>query len=350
LKTLVAMMAAAVALGSEMWVHEPPAPPLVGFSFSPLISQNAGRSPTQDLKYLLDSTSPDLVRLPIYWELVEPTPQLRDFSSIDELMEVVTQHDLHSAVTTRVVLTVGARNFLYPELHAPDWAGPRMQPYLGQAQSGFAYRDYFDLSIARYRGSPLLYAWQVENEPLDYVTNELTGEDRISPSQLAWEVGEVHRLDPQHKVALTSYDGPNVAVDMLQIWVPQVLKPFTQVGHPETVMQTADALGLDLYVDGPIIPYRRLTSISLRSQWKEDAVGFWSDRAQGDGKDMWLAEIQAQPWGGSSTFKTSDLMATAVNYRQEDLQVALLWGVDTWLEDPAWLSAAGNAMDILRAP
>lgn len=350
MKPLVVIMAAAVALGSEMWVHESPAPPLVGFSFSPLISQSAGRSPTQDLTYLLDSTSPDLVRLPVYWELVEPTPQQRDFSSIDELMEAVTQHNLHSGVTTRVVLAVGARNFLYPELHAPEWAGPRMQPYLGLAQSGFAYRDYFDLSIARYRSSPLLYAWQVENEPLDFVTNELTGEDKISPLQLAWEVGEVHRLDPQHQAVVTSYNATNVALDWLQIWTPALLDPFGPVGHPDAAMKTADALGLDLYVDGPNIPYRDVTSISLRSQWKQQAVGFWADRAHGRDKDIWLTEMQAQPWSDSGTFRPDDLIASAVNYRQEDLDVALLWGVDTWLEDPAWLSAAGSAMDILRAP
>ena len=344
------VIAAAVGLSSEMWVESPPAPPLVGFSFSPLISQNADRNPIQDLTYLLQSTQPDLVRLPIYWELVEPTPEQRDFSSIDELLEVVAQHNLHSSVTTRVVLTVGARNFLYPELHAPAWAGPRTQPYLGQAQSDFPYRDYFAMTITRYRTSPLLYAWQVENEPLDYVINESTGEDRIDPAQLAWEVGEVHRLDPEHKAALTSYDSLNVAQDMLQIWAPHVFNPFGSSGHPETAMRGADALGLDLYVDGPSIQYRHLTSISLRSQWKEQAVAFWSDRAQGRGKDMWLAEIQAQPWDDSSTFTPKDLVASVVGYRQQDLQVALLWGVDTWLEDPAWLSAAGDAMDVLRTP
>lgn len=141
------LLAAALALGSEMWQQSAPAPPLVGFSFSPLISESADRNPAHDLGRLLDATDPDLVRLPIYWELVEPTPDERDFSSIDSLLEVVAHHNLHSDIETRVVLTIGARNFLYPELHAPAWAGPRMQPYLGEAQAGGAYRDYFDLSI-----------------------------------------------------------------------------------------------------------------------------------------------------------------------------------------------------------
>jgi hypothetical protein len=27
----------------------------------------------------------------------------------------------------------------------------------------------------------------------------------------------------------------------------------------------------------------------------------------------------------------------------------LLWGVDTWLQDPAWLAAAGEAIDVLQS-
>ena len=36
-------------------------------------------------------------------------------------------------------------------------------------------------------------------------------------------------------------------------------------------------------------------------------------------------------------------------HRQEPLQVVFMWGVDTWLNDPEWLTAGAQAMDILRA-
>jgi hypothetical protein len=59
--------------------------------------------------------------------------------------------------------------------------------------------------------------------------------------------------------------------------------------------------------------------------------------------------MQAQPWANSGAFAPSDLVDSAVDYRQERLQVVLMWGVDTWLEDPAWLAAASQAMGILRS-
>ena len=347
MKGLFLVIAAALLLGSESWPQAAPPPPLAGFSYSPITSQNAGRDPVQDLGRLLDATDPDLVRLPVYWEAVQPAPDVLDFGSVDQLLDVVDAHNETSRIKTRVVLTVGARNFLYPELHQPAWAGPRQQPDLGLAQSGTAYRSYFDVSITRYRDSPLLYAWQVENEPLDYVVNVSTGADQITPAQLAWEVDEVHRLDPNHQAVITTYDGINVTIDMLQLWVPHLVGSTN--GHPEDALQAGDALGLDIYVDGPNVPYRHLTTMELREQWKEQAVSFWADRASMQGKGVWLAEMQAQPWNDSGTFSPQDMIESAIDYRQEPLQVVLLWGVDTWLEDPTWMSAGSRAIDLLRA-
>ncbi|HEV2414673.1 MAG TPA: hypothetical protein VGX27_07680 [Candidatus Dormibacteraeota bacterium] len=349
LKPLLLLIAAALLLGGETWPHSEPAAPLAGFSFSPETSVWAGRDPVADLTLLLDVTQPDLVRLPVYWDDVEPAPNLLDFESIDSLLKAIRVHNRTAAHPTRVVLTIGARNFLYPELHEPDWAGPREQPFLAGAQDGPEYRKYFDASIARYRNSRLLYAWQVENEPFDEVTNDSTGADQISASQLAWEVSEVHRLDPAHQVVVTTYNGLNVFIDLMELYAPSTLLGVTYNGHPQAALNAADALGLDLYVDGPNVPYRHLTTVYVREQWKQQILHFWANRAAKQGKPLWLSEMQAQPWMDSDTFQPKDLLASAVDYRQENLQVVLMWGVETWLNDPAWLSAGARALQILRS-
>ena len=340
---------AALALGSEAWVQPAPPAPLAGFSFSPITSVEAGREPAADLGRLLDATQPDVVRLPIYWDLVEPEPDDLDFSSVDSLLDVVAQHDESAEIETEVILTVGARNFLYPELHEPAWAGARGQPSLDEAQSGAAYRDYFEQSIERYRASPLLYAWQVENEPLDDVGGELAGEDRISAEQLGWEMNEVHTLDPRHQAVTTTYNGLNTAVDMLELWAPQLVTHAGTVGHPQATLKLGDALGLDVYIDGPSVPLRNVTSTDLRLQWKQQTIAFWAARARAAGKSVWLTEVQAQPWDARGTFAPADLVATAGAYRQASVGVVLLWGVETWLAQPAWMSAGARSIGILRA-
>jgi len=349
MKGLIVLMVVALALGSEIWPQKP-APPLAGFSFSPLASEQAQRDPRSDLAELLDATHPDVVRLPVYWELVQPTPDKLDFGSVDELLDVIVEHNQASPDEVRVVLTVGARNFLFPELHQPTWTGPREQPNIGAVQSATAYRTYFDASITRYRSSPLLYSWQVENEPLDKVVNAYTGYDVISDSQLAWEVAEVHRLDPDRRVVITSFNALNSTLDIVQAYTPQLLFLLGgPSGHPNEALAAGDAFGLDIYLDGPYIPWRSFTTIALRSQWKQQSMAFWADRAHAEGKEMWLTEMQAQPWGTTHTFKPADLIASARDYRQEPLDVVLLWGVETWLADPEWMAAGRQAIDILRA-
>jgi hypothetical protein len=340
LRGLICLAALALLLGSEVWPPAKSAAPLVGFSYSPLTSLAVNRAPAQDLATLLDATDPDLVRLPIYWESVEPTPGTLDFSSVDDLMAVVQEH----------VLTVGARNFLYPELHEPAWAAPRQQPQLNDLQSQAAYRAYFDGSVMRYRSSRLLYAWQVENEPLDFVGNAITGDDEINVAQLSWEVDRVHQLDPGRTVVLTSFDGWNSTIDIVGTYAPPLLYVVGAYpsGHPGEMLAAGDALGLDLYVDAPSTPLK-FTSPDLRSIWKQQALDFWAGQAKAQGKQLWLAEMQAQPWSKSSGFTPANLVASAVDYRQEPLNVVLLWGVETWLADPAWMAGAQHAMAIMRS-
>jgi len=197
--------------------------------------------------------------------------------------------------------------------------------------------------------SPLLYAWQVENEPFDLVHNDITADDRISASQLTWEIDRVHELDPVHDAVVTTYNGWNVTIDMMQLYAAPVLARLGgSSGHPEEALQAGDALGLDLYVDGPPIK-ADFATVGLRTVWKQQAVDFWANRAHGMGKDFWIAEMQAAPWGDETSFMTSDLLKGAADYRREPVDVVLMWGAETWLEDPIWLSAVTRAMDLMRS-
>ena len=349
---LLSLLVGALLLGSEAPPPPPAAPPLAGFSYSPDVSQWMGRNPEADLGYLLSATNPDLVRLPVYWDVTQPSPHNLDYSSLDALLAVVAWHNTISARPTRVILTVGARNFVYPELHVPAWIGPRQNPQLAAALVGSAYRTYFESTILRYRNNPLLYAWQVENEPFDYVVNESTGDDLISPEQMTWEVGEVHRLDANHRAVTTSFDGWNVMVDWMQLYATPLLWALHGYpsGHPGPALDVGDALGLDIYVDGASTPVR-FSSVALRTSWKAEAMQFWAGEARAQNKQLWLMEMQAEPWSVSpGSFSADDLLASAATYRKDPLQVVLLWGAETWLVDPQWMSAAVRAMAILRSP
>jgi len=347
---LLALLVGALLLGSEVPPGAPLHAPMVGFSYSPELSEWMHSDPSADLATLLYDTQPDLVRLPVYWDQTQPDPRTLDFSSVDAMLEIVRQHNVTAKRPTLVVLTVGARNFVYPELHSPAWAGPRQQPQLGIVQQGAAYRTYFDATVLRYRDSPLLYAWQVENEPNDYVVNDVTGADQIDPAQMQWEIDEVHRIDPVHRAVTTTFNAWNVIVDWVQQQNPPLLNMMHGYpsGHPLATLDQADALGLDIYVDGPSVPIR-FTTIALRTSWKAETIRYWAGLAQAQGKEVWLTEMQAQPWSNGTTFTPADLLAESRIYREDPLNVVLLWGVESWLMHPEWMKAAAESMRILRA-
>src|SRR5438309_5634265 len=94
-------------------------PPLVGFSFSPA-ALPSGANPEDALATLLSSLQPDLVRLPVYWSTVAPTASTLDYAAIDLLIRTIEAHNaVKGSRHTEVVLVVGARNLVYPEVHLP---------------------------------------------------------------------------------------------------------------------------------------------------------------------------------------------------------------------------------------
>jgi len=240
--------------------------PLVGFSFSPQLV-DAPRAPANGLRELLWKLNPDLVRLPIYWSQVAPQPEALDFSKVDALLAAVGKYDAARPThKTAVVLVVGARNLATPELHLPDWLSSAGPLDLGHMTSSAAYSRYLEASFARYAGNPLLYAWQVENEPLDN-TNSGLGDVSIQNAAIAAEVQRLKRIDQHHPVIVTTYNSSNVALDKEETsrlsWLYQVLPGPRPAGHPQPALDLGDVLGLDFYVVTPSTPLTE-TGVSQR--------------------------------------------------------------------------------------
>jgi hypothetical protein len=322
--------------------------PLVGFSFSPKLARWTGHEPIQTLRTLLREVQPGLVRLPIYWDSVAPTREDLDFTEFDQLLGVVAEHNREDPIdTVRVVLVVGARNLGSPELHAPDWLGKKGRLNLARELRLTSYVDYLEATVRRYSSSPLLYAWQMENEPLDSTNPEL-GDIAVPAEMVAEEVRLTHRLDPVHAVVVTTFNSSNIALDglgsMFQTYSPWKLSS----GHPRPTLQLGDVLGLNAYVVTPNAPGR--ISVARRIAWKRDALRYWADQARSQGKRVWITEMQAAPWKGVKGFTPADLQKSAELYRDTGVSVVFLWGAEEWLRSSSWLTAARQATKTLERP
>ena len=351
---LTAMLAPAAWSPSESTPAPPPLnPPMVGFSFSPA-ALSQGTDPRQALDELLSTVQPDVVRLPVYWNVVAPTPDDLDYTAVDSLIATVQAHNARKgARQTKVVLVVGARNLVFPDVYLPSWLATQDVHKLEGLLKTVNYRRYLETTFQRYDDLPILYAWQVENEPLDNAPlNQLTN-SALSTSTIRSEVDLLQSIDPVHQVVVTSFNSSHVSLDIRgaspMAWLFTRLPGAKPAGHPLQALTAGDALGLDLYVVTGSTPVNTQISVTTRIAWKEVALDFWQQQAQKYGKSLWITEMQATPWYGTTGFKVQDLMTSAIAYSGHGVSVYLLWGVENWLTAPEWMSAGVKAVNVLRA-
>lgn len=326
-------------------------PPLVGFSFSPA-AVPSGVDPDQALATLLSTLQPDLVRLPIYWSTVAPTPTSLDYTEVDRLIATIQAHNSKKGSRhTQVVLVVGARNLVFPEVHLPDWLDTRDVHKLDKLLKTASYRSYLETTYRRYASLSLLRAWQVENEPLDNASlNQLTN-GALPASMIRSEVDLLRSIDLVHQVVVTTFNSSHVTLDAREAsplaWLYARLPGAKPAGHPAQALTMGDTLGLDLYVVTESTPLDVITP-STRIAWKEETLDYWEGQAQAHGRALWVTEMQASPWIGTTGFTLDDLLSSALAYRGHGVSAYLLWGVEDWLESPAWMEAGTTAIGLLR--
>ena len=354
-------MAAAMAVGVSAAVFPTPAvdppppvlnPPLVGFSFSPL-AMTDGRNPEQALAQLLRALQPDLVRLPVYWDSVAPTASSFDFSQVDRLIRIVEQYDARRGVRqAQVVLVVGARNLVFPEVHIPSWLDTRKVHDLQTLIGTPSYRRYLQTTFKRYATLPVLRAWQVENEPLDDASIDGVTKGALSESTVRGEVNMLRAIDLVHEVVVTTFNSAHPMLDVEGAspiaWLYQHLPGAKPVGHPSQALTVGDTLGLDLYVVTQSTPLTTVTA-NTRIAWKEESLDLWQTQARNTGRSLWVSEMHGSPCIGTTGFTTRDLIASALAYRGHGVSAYLLWGVEDWLDSPLWMKTGVTAIKLLRA-
>ena len=327
------------------------APPLVGFSFNPISAGFYGDDPVTALTTLLDTLAPDIVRLPVFWERVEPARGHFDYAELDALLAAVRRHNrLLPAKPARVVLVVGARNLGYPEVHVPDWIPLTSSEALEGVVGEVDYATYFRHTVVRYASNDLLAAWQVENEALDNVASPLAARTDVSAEDIQEDVATIHRLDSDTPVIVTTYNNSTLTLDLAQISVPHS-RPFdvsgaTPVGHPQRTTQLADVLGIDAYVATGSTSLAD-ADVVKRVGWKVAALQYWADEARASGKPMWITEMQGEAWLGQTNFSPADLVLSARQYRRVGAAAILIWGVEGWLHDATWMAAGLQARNLL---
>lgn len=328
-RALVAgLAAAALVLALLFWPSPPRGGSLevaAGFTYSQRQADYLG-VPWQDTFRAATRLGSGLIRLGAYWDEIEPRPAGYTFSRLDWLLDEAER------AGQQVVLVVGMKAPRWPEFFMPTWLQQRLEVPRG----GVVTRDqelrwraleFVRQVVWRYRDRGVITAWQVENEPLD---PSGPWRWRIGADFLEREIAEVRRLDRGRRPVVVSMF---VHVDPLSL-----LLPLDE--RAETILQSADVLGLDAY------PVRgvRLLGLDFYLNWNgwawERTLQRYASFAAQRGKQVWITEAQAEPWepGRVVHVEAEDgpslgpAAAAAIVSRLHAVgfEPILLWGIEHW--------------------
>ena len=162
-----------------------------GMSFNVPYVHELGLDQEKVFDALIDDMGVRNFRLSAHWTLIEPEKDVYDFSWMDADMKRAEE------VGATVIFGIGRRLPRWPECHIPDWA--RNHSWEEQKQE---IRDYLKAVVTRYKDSPAISYWQVENEPyLEVFANDHCG--NLDEAFLEEEIALVHTLDPSRPILVT---------------------------------------------------------------------------------------------------------------------------------------------------
>ena len=244
-----------------------------------------------------------------------------------------------------VLLTVGMKALGWPEFYLPEG----MRPDEAAAERGVI--AHVRELARRYRDSPMLTAWQIENEPFN----------RSGPRAL-WiprpvvraEAAVVRSLDGDRPLMITSFGHFDEGLDRSSSrdqsrWRRRLGLTLSAEREALSILQRGDILGLDVYRSIGWLDADGRERVAHAAPDQLAAVARWQRIAKKQGKRLWVTEAQAEPWEArrQTHADPSSLQPEAIDELVNRLvgigvETILLWGSEYWLwradnGDPRWI-------------
>ncbi|HUD06741.1 MAG TPA: hypothetical protein VMR34_02540 [Candidatus Saccharimonadales bacterium] len=277
----------------------------LGVTYIPDYAQYYGLDPVATLHAILTQLGITNIRFVSYWSDIEPSPGVFDFSELDNEFAQAQAADMP------VSLSIGLRQPRWPECHMPSWAANETE-----AQWYPQLKTFMAAVINRYKNSPVLQSYQLENEYFLKAFGECTN---FSRSRLIDEYNFVKKLDPKHPIIISR---SNNAVGL-------------PIGKP-----TPDEFGVSVY--------KRVWDKSITHRYFEYPIPAWFYGFLAGagklltGKNMIIHELQAEPWPPNGDILSTSIaeqnlsmnaqiLASRFKYGEATgIKTIDLWGVEWW--------------------
>ena len=276
-------------------------PNFFGVTFSTKFCDEIGLDWKEVYLASLDDLGVREIRLPIYWDDIEPASGVFDFSKYDYIIQEGEKRNV------KFIVNIGWRLPRWPECHAPDWTNKETL----ESTKAKVIRMLI-ATVNHYKDYESIYAWQLENEPF-------FNEFGICPPSDEWffekELETIKALDNRPVVMS--------ATGELSMWRKEA--------------KLADIFGSTLYrvvwanwsgyVRYPIPAWFYPFKAYLANIPKENRI---------------IIELQAEPWvpNGSIIYLSEESANKSFNLEQfkanlqfsidTHFEKAYLWGVEWW--------------------
>ena len=262
----------------------------------------------------------DIIRLGVYWSDVQKSKDVFNFDEIKKLLDICEDKK------QKVLVTIGMKAPGWPEYYIPNWAITSKLEDI----SKYLY-SYFEKTLFTLKHYKCIYAWQIENEPLD-------------PSGPNKQIIPIEILKNEYKIIKNIDPNRNIIIN---IWGNNLRRNK----NINKIIKISDMIGLDLYYKQFI---KRVAGISFYLG-PLGSLESTNKYIQKFGKKLWITELQAEPWEERSDFYLSKnpgsinpklLKENYVKALKLNPDAILFWGCEYWL----WKKSQGddNYLEIIK--
>jgi len=279
-----------------------------GVNFSQKHAQLLGLNWKANYLALLDDLGARNFKVAAHWDLLEPEEDGYYFDDLDWQIKKAEDYN------AKILLVIGMKTGRWPECHIPEWAAN-----LNKKEQQEEILEAIEKIVLRYKDSPAIKYWQVENEPFFPFGNC----PWVDKKFLKKEINLVKSLDPLKRPVVISDSGEG------SFWVQAA-----QLGDiaGTTMYKRVWFRQLGFYIHYPFPPafYWRKAQIIKK---------FFN-------KKVICIELQAEPWGPALLYdsppeeqkKTMNLEQFRYNMefaRKTGLNEFYLWGAEWmyWLKE-----------------
>lgn len=272
-----------------------------GITYSKKYAQEIGLDWKNAYLDILEELNVKQVRIPVYWDEIEKSPGVFDFSDYEFLIEEGEKRDV------KFILNFGMRVARWPECHFPSWLDWQNKEYLQEKTINMIVA-----TIENFKNYKSISYWQLENEPLLNSFGVCPDGDY---EFLKKELEIVKKMDKRPVIISSTGE--------LSFWKKEV--------------EIADIFGTTMYrvVHNPIFGYIRYPYPSSFYQFKAKILKIKPEK-------VFIVELQAEPWipkedifninnkNYQKSFNINQFKANAQFAINSGFKKAYLWGVEWW--------------------